>query len=159
MPTIQTLLNIQAPIDRVFDLSRSIDLHIISTQQTHERAIAGRTSGLIDLGETVTWRAKHFGIYQTLTSQITNLHRPFSFTDEMVQGIFKSFKHQHKFTNDGIHTLLTDIFDYEAPFGILGHAANVLFLKWYMRRLLERRNNTIKAYAETDMWKAVLKTS
>ena len=46
----------------VFDLSRSIDLHKISTEQTNQQAIAGKTSGLIGINENVTWRAKHFGV-------------------------------------------------------------------------------------------------
>ena len=58
---------ISAPIEKVFDLARSIDLHKVSTLGTNEEAIAGRTTGLIELGETVTWQAKHFGLYQKLT--------------------------------------------------------------------------------------------
>lgn len=93
--TIETL--IEAPIDRVFDLARSIDLHRLSTRQTHEQAIAGRTSGLIGLEETVTWRAKHFGIYQKLSVIIKEFSRPFSFTDRMLKGAFAAMEHQHQF--------------------------------------------------------------
>ena len=60
-------------IETVFDLSRSIDLHTISTKKTKEEAIAGKTSGLISLNETVTWKAKHLGFYQILTSKITEI--------------------------------------------------------------------------------------
>ena len=94
---IELSTHINAPLERCFDLARSIDLHIISTKQTGEQAIAGRTSGLIELGETVTWRAKHFGVWQTLTSKITHFDHPNSFTDEMVEGAFKSFRHEHLF--------------------------------------------------------------
>ncbi len=76
MPTIELHTQINAPTQTVFNLSRSIDLHIESTKQTGEQAIAGRTSGLIKLGETVTWRAKHFGIRQDLTSKITEFNYP-----------------------------------------------------------------------------------
>src|ERR1700759_359494 len=88
---------IDAPIQVCFDLSRSIDLHIESTKQTGEKAIAGRTSGLIEMGESVTWRAKHFGVWQNLTSKITEFKSPDYFTDEMVSGAFKSFRHEHLF--------------------------------------------------------------
>lgn len=71
MPIIKISLFIKAPIQVCFDLSRSIDLHMESTSHTNERAIKGRTSGLIELGETVTWEATHFGIRQQLTSIIT----------------------------------------------------------------------------------------
>jgi hypothetical protein len=63
MPKIELHTEIDAPIERVFDLARSIDLHMLSTSHTNEKAIAGKTSGLIGLGEWVTWRAKHLGFY------------------------------------------------------------------------------------------------
>jgi len=55
----------------VFNLSRSIDLHKISTADTNEEAVAGKTAGCIGMGESVTWKAKHFGVTQLLTSKIT----------------------------------------------------------------------------------------
>ena len=63
MPTIYLSTFIRATPTTTFDLSRSIDLHQISTKQTQEKVIAGRMSGLIELGESVTWRAKHFGFF------------------------------------------------------------------------------------------------
>jgi ligand-binding SRPBCC domain-containing protein len=143
---ISTIIN--APIEQCFDLARSIDLHIESTKHTGEKAIAGRTSGLIELGETVTWRAKHFGIRQNLTSKITAFDYPNSFTDEMVEGAFKSIKHQHIFFKAGGKTVMKDIFIFESPFGILGKLANFLFLRSYLENLLIKRNQVIKDAAE-----------
>jgi len=120
MPEIELLTEINATIEKVFDLARSIDLHMESTRQTGEKAIAGKTSGLIELGETVTWRAKHFGIWQTLTSKITEFDRPNYFVDEMVQGAFKSFRHEHHFSRIDNQTLMKDVFVFEAPFGRFG---------------------------------------
>lgn len=147
---IELITEINAPIERCFDLSRSIDLHIESTKQTGEQAISGTTSGLIGLGETVTWRAKHFGIWQTLTSKITEYNYPNLFVDEMVQGAFKSFRHEHHFTKVDGHTLMRDVFVYQSPLGILGRLAEVLFLKRYMTQLLIERNRVIKEVAETN---------
>ena len=157
MPIIKLQTEIKADRELVFDLSRSIDLHKISTEHTNETAISGKTSGLIGLTETVTWRAKHFGIYQTLTTEITAFDRPNSFTDEMLKGAFKSFKHEHIFEtlNNG-GTLMIDLFDYKSPLGLLGIAADFLFLKKYMTNLLVKRNETIKSFAETDKWKEVI---
>ena len=145
--TLSTHIN--APIHRCFDLARSIDLHTASMKHTGEKAIAGRTSGLIGLGETVTWEAKHFGIRQRLTSKITEFEYPDYFVDEMVSGAFKSFRHEHRFSWQEGKTLMTDIFDFEAPFGPLGWLANTLFLKSYMKGLLTKRNQIIKQAAET----------
>lgn len=156
MPRIELQTIIKADIQIVFDLSRSIDLHKISTEHTNETAIAGRMSGLIELGESVTWRAKHFGIYQKLTSKITEYKSPTLFTDEMVSGVFKEFKHEHHFENRNGETVMIDYFDYAAPFGPIGRIADKIFLKKYMTELLQKRNQTIKEFAESDKWKTVL---
>ena len=157
MPIIKIETKIEAPIGLIFDLARSIDLHKISTQQTNEQAIAGVTTGLIGMGEWVTWRAKHFVIYQRLTARITAFEKPVYFVDEMERGIFQYFKHEHIFKEIGEQTRMIDVFDYGSPLGILGKAANKLFLEQYMRKLLEKRNITIKAFAESDEWKRILK--
>jgi ligand-binding SRPBCC domain-containing protein len=155
MPKIELRTEINAPKKIVFDLSRSIDLHKISTKHTNEEAIAGVTSGLINLNETVTWRAKHFGFYQILTSKITEFKQPNFFSDEMVEGAFKSFRHEHHFENIDGATIMIDHFIYISPFGILGRIADFLFLKKYMTNLLEKRNSTIKEFAESDKWKKI----
>ncbi|WP_426669085.1 SRPBCC family protein [Mucilaginibacter sp. McL0603] len=149
MPKIELLTEISAPIEKVFDLARSIDLHMESTKQTGEQAIAGKTSGLIEPGETVTWRAKHFGIWQTLTSKITEFDRPNFFADEMVQGAFKSFRHEHHFIRADDHTVMKDIFVFESPFGVVGRVFNWLVLTNYMTKLLKERNRVIKKVAES----------
>lgn len=148
MPSIHIETRIKAPVALCFDISRSIDVHVASTKQTDETAIAGKTSGLIALNETVTWRAKHFGIWQTLTSKITEMEPPYFFADEMVKGVFRSFRHEHHFAEDKGYTVMTDIFVFESPLGILGKLADVLFLKRYMRNLLVKRNAVIKEFAE-----------
>ena len=157
MPIItpKTLLKTNKEI--AFDLSRSIDLHKISTNQTNEKAIAGSTAGLIGKGEFVTWRAKHFGIYHTLTSKITAFEKPVYFVDEMQKGVFKWFKHEHIFEEMKEGVLMIDVFDYESPYAFLGKIADQLFLKNYMKRFLEKRNETIKEFAESNKWKEVLK--
>jgi ligand-binding SRPBCC domain-containing protein len=149
MPKIELLTKINAPIEKVFDLARDIDLHMESTRWTGEKAIAGKTSGLIELGETVTWRAKHFGIWQTLTSKITKYERPIYFVDEMVKGTFKSFRHEHHFSSVDGRTLMKDVFVFESPLGVLGQFFNWLILTRYMTRLLEERNRVIRKAAES----------
>lgn len=153
MPRIELNTEINAPIHVVFDLSRSIDFHAKTTQHTGERAIAGKTSGLIGLNESVTWKAKHFGVTQQLTSKITVMRRPDIFVDEMTKGVFKSLCHQHLFLEEGSKTLMIDIFEFESPLGILGKWANRMFLKKYLEGFIIERNSQIKEMAEGDGWK------
>lgn len=148
MPVIKTEFFINAPIQVCFDLARSIDIHMDSTAHTHERAIAGVTSGLIELNHTVTWEAIHFGIKQRLTAKITEFCRPTYFVDEMVSGAFKRFRHEHRFIKRKNGTMMVDCFDYTSPLGWLGNLADVLFLERYMKDLLTKRNEHIKRVAE-----------
>src|SRR2546428_4570664 len=126
MPVIELTTTISAPIQICFDLARSIDLHKLSTAYTDEEAIDGVRSGLIGAGEHVTWRAKHFGIRQELTSKITSFEYPYFFRDEMLKGTFKKIKHDHRFEMDGDLTIMKDSFEFESPFGVLGQLFNSL---------------------------------
>jgi ligand-binding SRPBCC domain-containing protein len=157
MPIIQLEIEIHSDIERCFDLARSIDFHQISTASTNEKAIAGRTSGLINLGEEVTWEATHFMIRQTLTSKITAFSRPFHFRDEQQKGAFKFIVHDHYFEQKNEIVVMKDVFNFQSPFGILGQAFDKLVLTKYLTKLLSDRNNLIKEYAESELWRTVLK--
>jgi ligand-binding SRPBCC domain-containing protein len=156
MPIIKLETVIHAPVERVFDLARCIDLHAESLSHTNEKAIAGITKGLINLGETVTWEATHFGFKQNLTSIITVCEKPFRFSDAMVSGAFARFDHEHIFEETRVNTIMRDIFDYDSPFGILGNIVDFLFLENYMKQLLKIRNEEVKRVAESDEWKKFL---
>ena len=157
MPHIELTTEIHAPIQRCFDLARSVELHKLSTRETEEEAIAGVTSGLIGEGQMVTWSAKHFGITQTLTSKITAFNFPFHFRDEMVDGVFKMICHDHIFEEDGKKTIMRDNFQFESPGGLFGALFNKVMLEGYLRDLLIGRNQVIKEVAESDGWKKILK--
>jgi ligand-binding SRPBCC domain-containing protein len=148
MPVIRVVTEIHAPMEACFDLARDIEVHIRSTAGTDEKAVGGVTSGLIGLGQEVTWEARHFGIRQRLTSRITVFDYPRHFRDSQVCGVFRRFDHDHLFEGKAAITTMTDVFDYEAPMKWVGRLADGLFLKAYMRRLLERRAGVIKAAAE-----------
>ncbi|MCJ7932543.1 MAG: SRPBCC family protein [Chryseobacterium sp.] len=145
---LETLIN--AGIQRVFDSARDIELHQKSTSKTHEKAIAGRTSGLIEENETVTWRAKHLGIYQNLMTKIISMEKPYQFTVVMLKGAFQSMHHQHLFKETEGKTLMIDIFEFESPLGIIGKLFNTVFLTHYLRTFLLERNEPIKVAAESS---------
>ncbi|MBP0903634.1 cell division protein [Mariniflexile gromovii] len=149
MALIEIQTQINADLKTCFDLARNIDLHKESLKHTGEMPIAGKTTGLLEKGEWVSWEAKHFGFVQHLTSKITEFDAPNCFVDEMVLGIFKSFRHEHIFQKKGDKTIMIDRFHFESPLGFLGKIANVLFLKRYMKNLLLTRNTYLKEQAES----------
>lgn len=159
MPRIEITTSIDAPVDRVFDLSRSIDLHAKSASSTSERAIGGVTSGLIGPNQEVTWRAKHFGVWHTLTVRVTEFDRPNHFRDIMTRGAFKRMEHDHFFHPHDGGTVMRDVFAYESPFGIFGRLADLLVLEEHLRHFLKQRNEVIKKIAESTKWNEYLKNA
>ncbi|PNI10454.1 cyclase [Arthrobacter sp. AFG7.2] len=127
------------PQERLFDLARSVDAHVESQKGSGERAVAGVTSGLISEGQEVTWRARHFGLPLTMTSRITHLDFPRSFTDEQVRGPFRCFRHIHEFEATAGGCIMTDRVEFTAPFGFLGRIAGKLVLRPYLQRLITDR--------------------
>jgi ligand-binding SRPBCC domain-containing protein len=152
MAIIELQSFVRAPVERCFDLSRSVDLHLHTSASTGEQVVGPITSGLLGLDEEVTWRARHFGVRQHLTSRITAYDRPAHFRDSMVRGAFARFDHDHWFDAQGGGTLMRERFDFHAPLGILGRIAERAFLTAYMRRFLEGRMETIRRVAEGDDW-------
>jgi ligand-binding SRPBCC domain-containing protein len=132
-----------------FDLARSVEAHIESTGATGERAVAGVTTGLLELGDEVTWRARHFGVTQELTSRIVAFNRPYHFRDEMVRGVFRHLVHDHHFEALPPSTRMVDVFDFNAPLGLLGTLAERVFLTAYLRRFLTKRAEALKRLAES----------
>lgn len=153
MSILRLSTGIRAPIERCFDLARSVDVHVASTAGTEERVVGGVMRGLMELGDEVTWRARHLGVQQQLTSRITAFRRPSYFRDSMVKGAFRRFDHDHRFEHDGGVTTMIDVFDFDAPLGVLGALADRLFLAAYMRRFLEERAQVIRRVAESDEWR------
>ena len=152
MPVIELTTAIRAPIDRVFDLARSIDAHENSAGATEERAVAGVTKGLIGMDDEVTWEARHFGVRQRLTVRVTAFDRPKHFQDVMSSGAFKRMVHDHEFAEHPTGTLMRDRFEFKSPLGILGRIADGLFLASYMRGFIVRRNEVLKELAGSSGW-------
>lgn len=148
LPKIILKTVIHAPREKVFDMSRDMDIHQAGMSEYKEKAVSGKTSGLINLGETVTWRARHLGVFQQLTVKIVEMESPSFFADEMVKGVFDRFRHEHHFKEHESGTLMTDVFDYTSPFGWLGRQVDRFLLIKYMTNLLSKRNKQLKIEAE-----------
>jgi ligand-binding SRPBCC domain-containing protein len=149
MPVIHLETFIAAPAERCFDLMRDVGVHTRTTSKSNERAVGGKTSGLLEHGDEVTWEAVHLGVKQRLTARVTRCEPPGLLEDQQVRGAFQSFIHRHEFREVGGGTLMVDDFRYTAPFGILGVIADKLFLERYMRRFLRERAEALMKMAET----------
>jgi ligand-binding SRPBCC domain-containing protein len=130
---------------RMFDLARDIGAHTESMSRSRETAVAGVRSGLIGLGEEVTWRAWHFGVPLRMTSRITAMNAPQSFTDEQIRGPFRFFRHEHEFTAAGTGSIMIDRVSFAAPLGIRGRVVERAILARYLKQLIERRNTHLQS--------------
>jgi ligand-binding SRPBCC domain-containing protein len=140
---------IAAPAGDCFDLSLSVDAHTASMRRSGERAIGGVTSGVMKLGDTVTWRARHFGIAFRMTSAITEYQYPIRFVDEQLRGPFRRWWHEHTFTATASgETVMGDVVQFKSPLGPLGSLADRLILDRYMPHLLRQRNAWLKTTLE-----------
>jgi ligand-binding SRPBCC domain-containing protein len=158
MASIHLTTFIGAPVERVFDLCRNISLYKISMQHTSHRAVSGVTSGLISLGETVTWKGKHLFKTRLFTSKIIEMTPYEKFTEKMIRGDFLSFQHEHFFKPANNGTIIIDMINYEIPYGFLGNLLNRFYIHAYLEKIIIHRNDVVKQYAEGEKWKAVLHT-
>ena len=149
MAKIHAQTEIKAPIEACFDLARDIGFHVRSLEHTNERAVAGRTEGLIEQGETVTWQAKHLFLTRRMTVRITAMDRPAHFRDEQTDGPFKHFVHDHHFEDlgEGV-TRMRDVVGFASPYGLWGRVVDWVYLRAYLERLIMQRGLAIKNEAE-----------
>lgn len=150
MPTLTLVTEIQAPIERCFDLCRDLDVHTRTLPHTRERLVGAKTSGMAELGDVLVFEATHLGVRQRLSSRITEFDRPALFADEALSGAFQSLRHIHAFTAVAKGTLMRDNLTWTSPLGPLGILADALFLKRYMLRFLVTRNRNLKAIIEAE---------
>ncbi|OUZ11749.1 cyclase [Aeromicrobium sp. PE09-221] len=125
--------------EALFDAALDIHAHTASQSRSRERVVSGPASGRLGLGDRVTWQARHFGLWWTMTAAVTEVEEPTRFVDEQVFGPFARFRHEHRFETVDGGTLMTDTIEFAAPFGLLGRMVAVLVLRPYLRRLILQR--------------------
>jgi ligand-binding SRPBCC domain-containing protein len=148
MTTIVVETRIAAPIEVCFDLARDVETHLKTSASTGERAVGGKTSGLLELHDVIAFEGVHFGIRQRHTSKIVEFDRPHRFVDEMVQGALSSLRHVHEFAVDGHEVVMRDTLTWRSPLGPLGVIADRLFVASHLRRFMVDKQSKLKAYAE-----------
>ena len=146
---VHVSIDIAAPIERCFDLARDVDAHVRSAADTGERVVDGKRTGLLELGDTVTFEAKHLGVRQRLSAVISAFDRPNYFQDRMTAGAFKSLEHNHHFAaNADGSTHMVDKLRFQVPYGPLGWMIGRWIVAPHLRKFLIGRGEWLKAAAE-----------
>lgn len=154
MYIVKDSIHIQAPIDRVFALSTSVDIVRLTLGMT---PVAGRTAGLVLAGDTVDWRGWKFGLPQRHVSLISGYEAPVFFEDSQMKGRFAQFRHEHHLQQVGEHVLAYDKVHFALPFGPLGKLVAKHVMLPHITGLLARRFALLKRLAETEGWREYLR--
>jgi ligand-binding SRPBCC domain-containing protein len=141
--------DIGASITRCFDLARDVDVHCRTSAFTFERVLPpGRTTGLLELNDTITFEGRHFGLRWRLTARIVEMDRPNRFVDESVKGAFRFLRHVHEFREQNGRTQMIDTLEWQAPLGPLGRLADWLLLERHMSWYVNTKQQAMKSLAE-----------
>lgn len=147
-------IEVAAPIARCFDLCRSVELHVDGSREIAGRAVGGKTTGLAQLGDRTTWSARFFGVRSRMTTEVTAFDAPRAFSDELVAGLLRRFRHDYGFTETPAGCRIEDRLRVESP---AGARVDRWLLESKLRRVMRERLASIKAAAETDAWKRYLR--
>jgi len=154
---LHTQVIINAPKQRCFDLTRSVEVHTLTARPISGKAVAGRVSGLSKLGDWTTWSARFFGMRFRLITEMSAFDYPNSFSDTLRSGLFTHFGHVYTFEDlGGGQTRFTDTFSFQSPFGLLGGFVDRVVLRGRMKFVDEARAGEIKRLAESEEWKRYL---
>jgi len=152
METIRLGTWIDAPVERCFLLSLSVDLHVATALSTRDKTSAGATERTIGEGDTLTFKGRHFGVRWRHTSVIEKLRPHSYYRDVMISGPFRYFEHDHHFAPMDDGTRMRDEVRFSASGGFLGHLRTRMFLRKQLKAFLMERNAMIKRLAESEDW-------
>ncbi len=154
MFTVRDRITIHAPLDRCFRLSTSV---AIVEKELKMHPVRGKTTGLVNAGDTVRWEGWQLGLPQFHESLISNFVPNTFFQDTMTAGRFASFQHDHAFLDAGNGSVtLSDELRFSMPFGWPGRLVGRFIMVPHIRGLLQRRFQLLKRIAEGEEWRSYL---
>lgn len=92
----------------------------------------------------------HVGPFkQRILAEHTAYERDRLFVDEMLEGPFKRWRHEHRFEPHPDGCLLIDSIEYEAPMGFLGRIVDPILVRPRLRRMFEYRHRVTAEAVES----------
>lgn len=148
MERIEQTVLIRADIDRVFHFHD--DTRNLLQITPPKVKVTFSTIGEPGLGYEVILRVKQFGLFTMQWHvKITEYEPPHRMTDIQLQGPFKTWKQIRLLRAVDGGTELTDIVEYEPPFGLLGRVANALVIRRQIMDMFEYRQAATKRILES----------
>jgi ligand-binding SRPBCC domain-containing protein len=144
--TVKSIQKIPARLDVVWDFfSSHANLQTITPPYMNFKVISKHGEEKLFSGQLIEYKVSPvFNIPLYWKTEIREVNGPHSFVDEQRKGPYKLWRHQHIFREIEGGVEMTDNVEYEAPLGILGDLANVLFVKRKLRDIFEFRFRKIE---------------
>jgi ligand-binding SRPBCC domain-containing protein len=77
-------------------------------------------------------------------SEITDVQNHKHFTDVQIEGPYKFWIHRHEFKSHQNGVLMTDVVEYQMPFGWFGIVAHSVFVRRRLKRIFDYRRKKIQ---------------
>ncbi len=93
----------------------------------------------MDVGNIYKMTMSRFGFSQPVEILIQDFQKNLSVTYKQINGLFSKWIHTQKFEDVEGGTLVTDVVEYQLPFGLFGHLVDDVFVRHDMKSVLEHR--------------------
>lgn len=125
--------------------------------------LVDQPSNTVQKGSEHHWIMTRYGLSQEVALKIIEAKPGHRLSYQQSQGLFLQFRHEMEFeAHDADYCLITDLVDYQLPFGVVGHVLDDLWVKRDLRRILRNRSGVLKqefklrsqsgALVEEDFW-------
>ena len=84
-----------------------------------------------------------FGVPVKWRTEITNVDKPYSFTDRQVKGPYTLWEHKHYFVEKNNGVVVIDHVHYRLPFGVFGVITHSLLVKKKLNAIFDFRRKTL----------------
>jgi ligand-binding SRPBCC domain-containing protein len=94
-------------------------------------------------GATIEYRIRPLLVPQRWVSEITSYDPPGGFVDEQRSGPYRSWRHEHRFSDTADGTEIRDRIEYALPFGPIGRLGHALFVRRQLESIFDYRGRII----------------
>lgn len=121
MAIINITTFIQAPVEKVFELSRNLEMLRKSMVAIQPHITCSSTSnGVLAVGDRTTWKWKFFYKTRVTVLQVTKINSPVLMVQKQVEGNYKTMRMERHFKPCDNGTIMIDVIKFSLKMGMLG---------------------------------------
>lgn len=125
--------------------SSPVNLSVITPAELDFKIISTLNEGEIFEGMEIDYTVRPLlGIKMNWKTEISQIKNQQFFTDKQVKGPYKVWEHTHIFEDAQDGVLMTDIVNYELPFGVFGKLIERLVIRNKIHAIFDYRKLTLE---------------